>query len=930
MKAFAWSYLCFLAFVSTAFAAKFPANAWKDATKQSVPGNAVPNKFIVEVADAADIPGKRSLHARAPHEALYHSLRKRDVGFKVDKEFNHQGIFVGASVTLDNANVRPAMGVIIDMPSYASLQDQQKIAQIAGVKAVRPVVRIPGPKPVSMHVVTGVNDPALPPDSESTHILTRVDKLHAQGIAGKGVKIGMISLDTGIDHTHPTLGGGIGPGFKIIGGFDFVGDAFDGSNTPVPDPDPLDQCNGHGTHVAGIIGADPVNPFNISGVAFQASLTSYRIFGCGGSTTDDVIIEALLRGVSEGQDILTMSLGGSDGWTESSASVVSSRISDTGKIVTIAAGNDGSKGAFYTSSPGNAISAISVASLDNTVIELQNATVHGATHDPITYFATFPFPVTQTLPIFVTSTDTTVIDDACDPLPDSTPDLSGFVTIIRRGTCTFVQKLTNVAAKKGSLALIYDNGSGFSAISVGNFTATLIQAADGVFLANAFAAGQKISLSFPQSGAAFGFPDPAGGLISSFSSFGPTNDLFFKPAIAAPGGNILSTLPVPLGSFGIESGTSMATPFMAGVSALLFGVKGRSPSVGTTARTLFETTAQKISSSHTDGDPLQSVAVQGGGLVDAFSAITTDFVVTPGEFLLNDTANFKPLQTFTVKNNGKKAKAFKLSHSPAGTALSLQPGTSFPADGPVPLSTQFATVKFSETSFTVHPGQTQKLTAHFTAPKGVDASVLPIFSGFIDITSADEIFHVSYVGVAASLKNAKVVDTTDTFFGTNLPALGAPDGTFISGPSNFTFVGADIPTLVMRLDFGTPKLRVDLVGPNIKIKTTLNQRDISPVLERSLFTFPNDAKGGSFAQVKTLGPLFEFDFIPRNSDVNDGSGFNAFGISNVFANNTVIPNGSYRILLRVLKVTGDPTKEEDFESWLSPVVGFQAPPPKQS
>ncbi len=51
-----------------------------------------------------------------------------------------------------------------------------------------------------------------------------------------------------------------------------------------------------------------------------------------------VIVEALLRGVSDGQDILTMSLGGADGWTESTSSVLSSRIASTGKIVTIAAG----------------------------------------------------------------------------------------------------------------------------------------------------------------------------------------------------------------------------------------------------------------------------------------------------------------------------------------------------------------------------------------------------------------------------------------------------------------------------------------------------------------------------------------------------------------------------------------------------------------
>lgn len=85
----------------------------------------------------------------------------------------------------------------------------------------------------------------------------------------------------------------------------------------------------------------------------------------------------------------------------------------------------------------------------------------------------------------------------------------------------------------------------------------------------------------------------------------------------------------------------MATPFIAGVSALLFGVKGNGASVGTTARTLFETTAQRVSSSHTDGDPLQSVAMQGAGLVNAFDAIHSDIVVSPGEFLLNDTANFK-------------------------------------------------------------------------------------------------------------------------------------------------------------------------------------------------------------------------------------------------------------------------------------------------
>lgn len=100
-----------------------------------------------------------------------------------------------------------------------------------------------------------------------------------------------------------------------------------------------------------------------------------------------MIIDALLLGVKDGQDILTLSLGGADGWTEGSATVVASRIAATGKIVTIAAGNDvglesahrvivittdvihlqGSSGSWYTSGPGNGINVISVASSDKWV-----------------------------------------------------------------------------------------------------------------------------------------------------------------------------------------------------------------------------------------------------------------------------------------------------------------------------------------------------------------------------------------------------------------------------------------------------------------------------------------------------------------------------------------------------------------------------------
>lgn len=108
---------------------------------------------------------------------------------------------------------------------------------------------------------------------------------------------------------------------------------------------------------------------------------------------------------------------------------------------------------FYSFDPGNGIDSISVASVDNTVIPLQNATVHGVKHDPITYYDALPLPITATLPVFATSTDTTVADDACGPLPDNTPDLSKFVVIVRAGTCTPVGTFSNVTSRNADFVV---------------------------------------------------------------------------------------------------------------------------------------------------------------------------------------------------------------------------------------------------------------------------------------------------------------------------------------------------------------------------------------------------------------------------------------------------------------------------------------------
>jgi subtilisin family serine protease len=139
---------------------------------------------------------------------------------------------------------------------------------------------------------------------------------------------------------------------------------------------PFDDCNGHGTHVTGIVAADARNanasqPF--VGVAPGVSIFMYRIFGCAGSTSNDLIIDGMTRAFADNVSIVSLSLGGSDGWSEDPASVVADRIVQRGVFFSIAAGNGGAEGALDASSPAAGTDVTSVASVDNIAMMAFNA-----------------------------------------------------------------------------------------------------------------------------------------------------------------------------------------------------------------------------------------------------------------------------------------------------------------------------------------------------------------------------------------------------------------------------------------------------------------------------------------------------------------------------------------------------------------------------
>ena len=130
---------------------------------------------------------------------------------------------------------------------------------------------------------------------------------------------------------------------------------------PHPDPYP-DDCVGHGTHVAGIIGARG----GVTGVAPDVTFGSYRVFGCNGATSADVMLAAMERIYRDGADVLNMSIAEDlSSWPQAPTAQAASRLVAKGIVVVAAAGNDRLDGLWAAGAPGVGEGVIAAASVDN-------------------------------------------------------------------------------------------------------------------------------------------------------------------------------------------------------------------------------------------------------------------------------------------------------------------------------------------------------------------------------------------------------------------------------------------------------------------------------------------------------------------------------------------------------------------------------------
>lgn len=618
-------------------------------------------------------------------------------------------------------------------------------------------------------------------------------------------------------------------------GTDLVGDAFTGENTPQADPDPIDNCNGHGTHVAGIIAAQSNNPHGIIGAAQGVTLGAFRVFGCQGEVGNDILIAAFNMAYEAGSDIITASIGGPSGWSEDPWAAVVSRIVENGVPCIVSAGNDGTAGIFYASTAANGKGVTAIASVDNTVtpalLSSGSFSVDGTTSESFGFTGGDPQSWNDvSLPLWAVDFNTTDPADGCNPYPDSTPDLSGYIVLVRRGTCSFAEKAANALSKGAKYVIFYNNGPGTAVASArvaGVLGVAMVTAQQGESWIRALEAGSKVVVNMANPSTAPKFltvfeNTATPGFLSDYTSWGPTFEVEVKPQFSAPGGMILSTYPRLLGSYGVLSGTSMACPLAAAIYALMMNVRG-TKDPRTLENLLSATARPNVFRWNGASLPvLAPVPQQGAGLIQAWDAAHATTLLSVSSLSFNDTDHFNPVQRFDISNQGTKAVTYALSHVGAATAYTFSnENTITPATFPGELTDDFASLSFVPSgNFTLEPGQRKIIEVKAEAPKGLNPRRLPVYSGYVAINGSDGSgLSLPYIGVAGSMHSAVVLGSRGALVSRSRDEMNTPV------PANFTFVvpppghandtsyrnRTELPKLVVSLAMGSRLVRVDVV-----------------------------------------------------------------------------------------------------------------------
>ncbi|KAG0004129.1 hypothetical protein BGZ80_005670 [Entomortierella chlamydospora] len=509
---------------------------------------------------------------------------------------------------------------------------------------------------------------------------------------------------------------------------------------------------------------------------------------------------------NDGMDVINMSLGGGSSYKINPVALLGDELSLRGMSLAAAGGNDGSSGVWMVSDSGLGDHATSVASFDNAYGFYDSFTYGGVSH-PYTpseaWGEIIDLPANATL-VPVLEKDG-ALSDGCDSSIYSGLDVKGKVVLTLGDTtrCLSGGRGANAIAAGAAGMLIQTTPYGIASLGGNaNFPMGSIEYQAGEDLVAVWKKTPNAAITWSKS--ASNFLIEGGGAPSDFSSFGLDGDLRSKPDVAAPGGNILSTYPLAQGGYAVLSGTSMATPYIAGSHALYMQAKKSKPH-GDVIRKVFKNTA--TISSNFKSKTKASATKQGAGLVNVLKAITTTSSITPDHIDLLDSVHFKKTVKITLKNEGKHTETYTFSHVPADTLNWYAKGNAYPSLTPE-IEANYATVKFSQNKVKIPPGKSAKITLSFSQPKKGNAAQFPIYSGYVVATPQKGNVPVSipYTGLKGDVAKVPIMDTDQGF---PLMLLRNATGSISEIPPNFTFdLVKNKPVVFTRLGSHTPSFSV--------------------------------------------------------------------------------------------------------------------------
>ena len=503
------------------------------------------------------------------------------------------------------------------------------------------------------------------PANLSAQLMMRTDQ-----VAQKGEGTVIAVIDTGVDMTHQAFTGELASaptltpqkvaamtsqlgegktGVYVSQKFPFAYDYADGDN----DASPREGGSGfHGTHVAGICAG---NADKIVGTAPNAQVIVAKVT----RTEDDALLDsALLASLDDmlvlHPDVINLSLGwtaGMDSEADSVYATVYKKLQEAGITVNAASGNafstgygnNSGKGLPYATDPDSSVmdepatysSVVAVASVENALIrnaftvngkDIGYQRSRGMNGEKVAYFSDLPAGTYEYVDAGFASEE-----DAAALAAQYPEGLAGKIALVSRGKMTYQKKVENLYDLHPAGILVYNNVSVGSLIIMNLTTqdvpAAFISQADGHAMLEA--PEHRLSIAEGQV-----LPQSTIYEASELSAWGVSPDLRLKPEIAAPGGNVFSA--IPNGAYEQTSGTSMATPQMAGISAIVLQRVQSDPLFASMSarekvevvQNLIMGTARPLTDAAQTSGALYSPRKQGAGLVDALAATTSSVYPT--------------------------------------------------------------------------------------------------------------------------------------------------------------------------------------------------------------------------------------------------------------------------------------------------------------